>query len=77
MTRPLNKTQAFLLTLFTGQLLMDGEEFRSIINKKLDREVNPIEFSNDEFIREVQALYVEDWAQLTNVVEDSGLILFK
>ena len=77
MTRPLTKSQAFLLTLYTGALLMDGEEFRKVIEKKLERTVYPVEFAEDAFIRSVQELYEPDWKALTNLQEDSGIILPK
>jgi hypothetical protein len=75
--RPLSKSQATCLTIMTGSLLLKAEDFRKEVEKKLGREINAVEFANDEFVAELQELYREDFKQLLDVVEDSGLVLFK
>lgn len=77
MIRALTKSQAFLLTLYTGALLLEGEAFRDTVEKKLGRKVYATEFASEDFIKELQELYEPDWKQLITVVEDSGLILPK
>lgn len=74
--RPLTKSQATCLTIMTGSLLLKAEDFRKEVEKKLGREINAVEFANDEFVAELQEMYREDFKQLLDVVEDSGIVLF-
>lgn len=75
--RPLTVSQAVCITVMTGHLLVTGEIFRAEITKKLGREVSPVEFSNDEFIREVQELYKDEYKQLLDVVPDFLILTMK
>jgi len=75
--RPLYKSQAVVLQVFTGALLMPGPDFVAEIEKKLGRVVKPAEFTNDDFIRELQVLYADDMAKLVDIQEDSGLLVVR
>lgn len=77
MVRALTVSQAVCITVMTGHLLVTGEVFRTEVTKKLGREVSPVEFSNDEFIQEVQELYKDEYKQLLDVVPDSLILTMR
>lgn len=77
MVRQLTVTQAVLLTLFTGVMLAPHKEFLKAIETKLHRTVNPVEFTNDEFIKEVQDLFHDEWVHMCKVISDEGLIILR
>ena len=75
--RPLTKSQAIVLTACTGCLMLDAAEFRKAVEAKLGRVVNATEFATQDFIETLQQTYAKEYQELLQVVEDSGIVLFK
>lgn len=75
--RPLTKSQAVVLMVMTGTQLMKGEDFRAAIEKKLGRVVSAPEFATQAFIEDLQQTYAQEFAELCDLVEDSGLMLLR
>jgi len=73
----LTKGQACVIMVMTGVQCMKGEDFRTLVEKKLGRVVSKQEFTTKEFIEELQNIYSKDWDEMLNLTEDSGLLVFK
>lgn len=67
--KALTLEQAVVLTVMTGSLLVKPHIFRQEIAKKLGREINSIEFANDKFVKDMQALYQDDYTKMLDIEE--------
>lgn len=72
---PLTKSQAAILMVFTGAMLMKGADFKIIVEKKLGRVVSNVEFGTPELIEQLRELYQDEWMELLDLQEDSRIQL--
>lgn len=72
--KPLTKSQAVCIMVYTGVVIMDPKEFRRQIEMRLGRETQPNEYTDPDFIETLMELYEEDFRVLCQTTEDSGLI---
>lgn len=72
---PLTKSQAALLMVYTGTQLMKGADFLPIIEQKLGRTINKVEFGTPELIEQLREAFHDEWVELLDLKEDSRIQL--
>lgn len=75
--KPLYDSQAVVLTVMTGTMMCKPEALKKELEKRLGRVINPTEFMDNGFIKQVQHLFIDDFQKLCTTVPDSGIMLFK
>lgn len=71
----LTKEQAACIMAVTGKGMMESKYFLEAVSEKLGRQVYPKEFANEEFVKELQNLYYNDFIELCWEPPYAGLIL--